>query len=385
MKKFYFQAVTRNGKTISGSVVADSEPEARTKLAQNGLAILSITNKTLTKDKATNVNLYYFKAINQEQKKVHGTIEASSDYDAYQKLRSEYHFNVLYVMSDNIPSGEKQVLKLKGIDESFVKKFNEEKKNKKQDEEKMSRDEKVELIVQLKEQQIGVMRNEISEILKNIEILLEKNKKYIDKTKNREIKERIDLLSRLKQSNSIIHLQNLTKDILTHLNADAFFLETINNEEDLEEILKKKKVFQTSVNLSQKKLEKSIENVQVNLGTINSKVLQKQIIEMKLPQKIGEFSFWIFFLLANVLSIFWIFNIFRKIIVSTNEPKIDFYFNSGIFWYFTGISFLVSLVFSPLIFSKKQLKLSTKCAIFSTAIISIFIFSFEFPAIFKWT
>ncbi len=83
MGKFYFQAVTRDGKTVSGSVIADIETEARTKLAQNGLAILSVSDKTPTKDKNSDITLFYFKAINQEQKKVHGTIEALDRYDAY--------------------------------------------------------------------------------------------------------------------------------------------------------------------------------------------------------------------------------------------------------------------------------------------------------------
>jgi len=385
MGKFYFQAVTKNGKTVSGSVISDTESEARTKLAQNGLAILSITKGVPQKDKNSDVTLFYFKAINQEQKKVHGTIEAVDRYDAYRKLRSEYYFNVLYVVADNLPPGEKQVLKLKGIESELVARYKEETSKSKHETKKMSRDEKVELIVQLQEQQIGAIRNEISEIIKKVELLLEKNGKYIDKTKNREIKERIDLLARLRQSNSIAHLQNLTRNVLFQLASDALFLEATEiPDETPEEVEKRKKEFQTNIISFQKDFEKSLESIQMNLGNIDSKLLGKQIISMHLPQKIGKFLFWIFFLLTDIFILFWIFNAFRTIVRLGGEGKVNFYFHSGMFWYFTGVSALISVIFAPLIFSKRSFSWVTQCVIFSTAIFAVFIFSFEFPAICRW-
>ena len=61
------------------------------------------------------------------------------------------------------------------------------------------------------------MSAQIDLVCKEVNDLLEKNKDFIDVKHRKDIEKKIDLLTRLKRSNSISHLQEMTNRIMEEL------------------------------------------------------------------------------------------------------------------------------------------------------------------------
>ncbi|MCK5461030.1 hypothetical protein KAI58_03530 [Candidatus Gracilibacteria bacterium] len=387
MQKFYFQAVTAEGKQISGYVSAENENEAHKKLRESNMSVLTLEEKK-DSDNKKNVDIFDFEGINEVEKTVKGTIEASDIYSAFKKLKMEYKINLLYLIPSNVDPKEKEFLKEEGIDEELEKalqleilqaKKNIGKKHKKV----VSRESEIKQVLQSRKKEISFMQEKIDSILGEFIPLLHENEDYIDPAKKREIEERIDLLSRLKHSNSIEHLKNLTKNLLKQMESDEIFLKGSNLPDEVKvEIARRRAKFIDLGQSFEKVISKGLLDLQLKIAGFDSEILKKKMSEIHLIEKIGMVSYLTIVFLFFLCLIFWIW-MFLQYILNFNMEKTLFYFESALFWYVTGFSAVASVFFS-FVFAAKKMKLIEKCSYIVVGFVLLFIYTLEFPVIFHW-
>lgn len=385
MQKYYFQAVTAEGKEISGYVSATDIESARTHLKDGGLSILTLDERNVKKSGIEGMVVFDFEAINKEHVAVKGTIEAKEAYEAYKKLRLEYEFNVSYLGMHELSEVEKEVVREEGIDPEWETRLEIEKKKLAEDnEEKESTDDELKNVVADHELESSFMREKIEAVLAEIIPLLEENADYIDTIKKREIEEQISLLQRLKQSNSVDHLKHLTEKVLNSVQDSELFLKNADMPpEVLAEIQRREQQFTGLGKRFDKAITKGLIDIQVKLAGIDTKKIQAMVKDIHPINKIGYTLYWMFTsLLVFCLGFLGIMGI--KFVSGSEVEKALFYLSSELILFFAGFSLITVLVFGLLFFSKGS-KISYKVTVGSVWIIGILAFILEFPVIFPWT
>ncbi len=381
---------------MSGSISAESAEAARNKLSNSGMSILNVTQQTvgIPQKRTEGLKVFEFEATNPEQKKISGTIEAVDEYEAYKKLRLEYEFEIAYVMPRGLPMAEKFSLKQRGIDPAFEERLKEEQKSapkKKEEEEKKepSAEEEIEAALFVHKKEIDFMHKKVDEALKDVKALLQKNDKYLNYQKKREIEERIDLLSRLRKSNSVEHLKNLTTKVMVQLTDDALFIEEAElKAEDREaweasksEFTKFGAGFTKSVDKGLASLQSLFSGVKIKVDT---KSLKQSVSEIHPIKKFLSVLFFTFSSLFCLCAIFWAW-IFLQKFSGFNIEYANFYLRSGIMWYTTAVSaiFVTFLAFG---FASDKFDTLNKRLIFAgCGLATLLLITFEFPVLFFWT
>jgi len=257
-------------------------------------------------------------------------------------------------------------------------------KAKKADEKKEKIDE-VALAVAEKAEEIKFFQAKITEILEAASKMLEQNADILDADKKREIQKRLDLLSRLRQSNAIDHLKSLTKKLLEQISDDAIFLETVNpTPEQLAEIEARKGEFKKFSESVGHKIEKGLTQIQLNFTPPTAEELKQKFIELNPEGRAASTLYWGVVAFFGMLTTFWVVNavqMLRGIDVTKNL----FYFASPILWFATGLAAILSLAFAPQVFARGRFSWRQRLTTLSVAAVLVLVFVLEFPAIFYWT
>ena len=128
----------------------------------------------------------------------------------------------------------------------------------------VSRENEIKQVLKSRKKEILFMQEKIESMLSEFIPLLRENEDYIDPDRKREIEERIDLLSRLRHSNSVEHLKNLTKNLLKQMESDEIFLKDTNLPDEVKaEIALRRAKF-------------------IDLGQSFEKVISKGLLELQL-------------------------------------------------------------------------------------------------------
>ncbi len=165
MKKFRFQVIDKNGKTLAGSVSGNNEIEVRAKLQKRGFVVLVIQESKEGDGRDSGKVSFEFLAVNPEGKEIKGTIEKEDYYEAYKKLRSDYKFDVKYLVQSNLPESQKNILKTTGIKPSVIERYNEEVENSPKKKEEVDGAMTMEQAVHTREKEMQFLRLEISKII----------------------------------------------------------------------------------------------------------------------------------------------------------------------------------------------------------------------------
>ena len=386
MLKFYFQGINNDGKKLSGFVLAENKNMAREKLSKMGFAILSLDIFSEEKKEKSNLKLFNFQGIDKN-KKIMGNIESKNEYEAYKKLRSEYNFEITSLIPANLPPDQKHKLLKQKINPDLQKLYEEEKHlTKKEDDSTKTREQRVEELVKLREKRIDIIRIKIIDIVNQIQALLRTRSNLIKPGPRRELLDRLGLLSRLRQSNSIEHLENLTQKILNQLTDETILIEP-EEDDSKEKILKldkEKKEFKKSVGKSLDYFKENIIKFEISFAKIDTQNLKTTILNIRLFYQFFDFLYLIFVFLGGLFSIFWITNLIQ-FILQKNLDFVYYYVNSGFMWYFTTLSIFIALFFKKIIFAPDKFSLVAKSVVTSVGIFIIFIFTINFPGIFYWT
>lgn len=393
MQKYYFQAVTKEGKQISGYVSAASMDAAKSQLKAGGLSVLTLEEPKDFQPRGSGLTVFEFEAVNNLHKTIRGTIEAADKYAAYKKLRMEYQLDVLYLVNKSLPPSEKETIKAAGIEKELEEKLLvdiklEERRLKKTKKTDVKAEEAKEMaeIIEANEKQRVFIVEKIDSVLAEIVPLLEENAEYIDPHKRREIEERIDLVLRLKHSNSIEHLKSLTQRLLKQISEDEIFLEGANIPEDVQlEIARRKGQFQAVGNKFDVAISKGLVDLQLTLSKIDTTEIRSVVSEIRIVKRFIDTIYLSFVVLAGLCAIFLLGNFVLSLFASSDTSYI-FYAKSPLIWFVLGLSLLILTsylgVYVRLI---DRWHWADWVAKFGLLLLAILVYTVQFPVLFFWT
>ncbi|MCF7830675.1 hypothetical protein K9M41_01595 [Candidatus Gracilibacteria bacterium] len=381
VKKYHFEGLGKDGKTLSGFLFSETKEDARAKLKKDGIAILSIEPFVAEQKGNKSSTVFEFKAIDDLGKEKRGHIEAENQYEAYKKLRLEYDFTLIYLVPQDLSQAEKLILKKKGISPELEKQFLEDEKNKKtlffRAKEKKEKRDKVETMLEDKQKEMQFLQAQVDVVIREVKKLLQDNSEVLDPNVRRNIQERIDRLSRLRQSSSLNHLESMMKRLFAQLARDDIFLPVQDKFPDFQIRIDAFKKVSGTLKGS---LSKGLSSIQI--GTDLERF--QAVIKMKPLHKVFFTLYWacvfLFFMLLN----FWGLNVV-KLMSNYDVSRVSFYFSSGTFWFVTLFSGIITLLFAFDIFAKKPLSVIQKTVLCSGAILLALFFVIEFPVFFSWT
>ena len=258
----------------------------------------------------------------------------------------------------------------------------EKKKNK--GKKKHEEGDEIKQAVESNEKERQFMMENIDAVLSEIIPLLEENAEYIDSAKKRQIEERINLLMRLKHSNSVSHLKSLTKRILEQISSDEIFLQDSSIPPDLqEEIERRKSSFQTVGRKFDKAISKGLIDIQVQLAKIDTKGIKETVSEIRFIEQVINIFYLTFVCLFLYCVGFLIFNLSRGLF-DVDIDQSEFYLNSTLIWYFGGFSFIWIISFYFFRFSPDVKTWRERIIVLCSTAFALFLYTVQFPVIFYW-
>ncbi len=228
MQKFEFQVVDSAGQSLRGHLFASDQATASQQLRTKGYAILSLTAVESTQSdlQATHDDLtFLFQGTTPTDQTLKGSIEALDLYAAYRKLRLDYNLKLQWLYPSTLAISDRPAAQAQGLDPKFEAKLQSELDDQSPTDRPQNVDEIQTLIAQ-REEKMVVLRREIESIITEVGQLLNKNLDYLDRKRARDIQQKLDLLSRLRSSNAVNHLQKLSQQLLLQLKDEKLFLES---------------------------------------------------------------------------------------------------------------------------------------------------------------
>ena len=217
MPKYSYTVINQEGQKLTGTVEADSEAFARDSLNKLGFPILDVTqvNEEAAEQIIGKSLKFEFQAVDQNARKVVGTIAAEDKYAAFKRLVNEYHFAVEYLYLTSLSMDAKEEEKRRGVLDLYTTLKQEEVQNKNPTDEKeaMTREENEKIIIQ----QADFVLEKVSTLIRDFsEIIKPEDRNTIQK--------KADRLTRLKTSKNIDYVKHLAEDLLVYIQNQEIFL-----------------------------------------------------------------------------------------------------------------------------------------------------------------
>jgi len=337
---------------------------------------------------AQGMHVFEFEALNEQHKAVKGTIEATELYEAFKKLRLEYKLEVEYLADSAAAPTVKQQVREDGLPKELEDRLQievkmAEKKEKKKNKHDSSENE-VQEAVDANEAERQFMVEKIDAVLAEIVPLLEENAEYIDAHKKREIEERINLVMRLKHSNSVAHLRSLTKRLLEQISSDEIFLKDANIPAELqEEMNRRRNQFQDIGTSFDKAISKGLVDLQVQLAKIDTGAIADTVKDLRPIEKATNVFYLVFGFLMLLCTVFFVF-VYALYFFEIQLEQTSFFLQSPLLWYVWGLGVVMSISFYFLRFYPKQ-EWYENLVVVSSTVAAIVVYTVQFPILFYWT
>lgn len=228
MPKYSYTVINQEGQKLTGTIAADTEKLAQENLSKLGFPILDITEipEEKVEELTSESEKFEFHAVDQNGRKVVGSIGAEDKYAAFKRLITEYHFAVEFLYLSSLSPEAKEEEKKRGVVDLYGKLKAEQ--------------QKAEAIKGVQNEVINE-EEEAQFISKQIDIVLEKMKgmsedfkdiiKPEDKTA---IEKRADRLSRMRTSKNIEYVKHLAEDLLLYVQNEEIFLLKEQNDKKIQ-------------------------------------------------------------------------------------------------------------------------------------------------------
>ena len=386
-QRYHFVAVSPDGKKFSGTLWAESEDAAREIIFERGLALFSIEEFSAEDAAVTEgFTQFEFEGVGADGKTVHGTIEAIGGYEAYQKLRREYDFDLKNVITLDCTPEEREQYQQQGLPAEWIEQYNLSNKahiaDKKVEKKKTG---EAPLLSSADQAELQFYQEEIGRFTTEVLTSLEENEEFLDMVARREILDRIGLLSRLRRSNAIDHLRELTKKVLAQLADDKLFIEASSlSEEKQRELLEKKESVDVLVKKLNKTIIEGVAAISVGLASIDTERVKAQIIESDPLRKFVQIFYIAIVALLGLMLVFWGVNIVR-LLTNFSQNSILFSFSSPTLWLVTGVTLIFTFGLFPVVYGWKQLSIQKKFTIIGISVVAVIIFLWASPMLFWWT
>lgn len=170
MPIFSYTVANKEGKKLSGTVEAPDEQTARTELNNLGFSILDLKETTETPQLDSKHTKFFFEAIDKNSKLVSGTIPAEGKEDAFSRLQTEYALKVTALWKEG--ASDKEIAETrkegtKALQDDLIK----------EEEEKAEKDIKQQKEEQFTKTKIEYVLKEVHNILQTFDKDLDVEKK----------------------------------------------------------------------------------------------------------------------------------------------------------------------------------------------------------------
>lgn len=205
MPAYHYIALNQEQKELSGIIEAPDESEARKKLNDLALSIVSLTETALPN--SDQKNKFEFEGLDKGNKKVVGTIVADAPLKAYIRLFEEYQLNIVALISAG------KAVDLAALQQEYEKSSDARKK------------------VATAGQAPSQQEIERKELLQKVDFTMGKVQVFLQtygadlKTEERDtIQSYINQLMRIKDSTNLEHIRMTCQKMLDHLQKEELFL-----------------------------------------------------------------------------------------------------------------------------------------------------------------
>ena len=211
--QFQYTAVNNENKKLNGFINAVSEENARSQLNDLGLAVLSIqVTENVEETSEENAKKLKFEALDKNGKKVIGTIPEKDLSKAYRRLVEEYSFQVLALYELNATEEEKEAarIEISTLQTTY---------------DLIKAEGEVPDILTDKEKEIKIkLLKEVQFVIAKVNEILEKFGDDIKSEERKNIEKIEDRLSRLKNSNNLNFIKQTCEELLQSVQSKEIYL-----------------------------------------------------------------------------------------------------------------------------------------------------------------
>lgn len=257
MPKYSYTVINQEGQKLTGTIEADSEKAAQENLSKLGFPILDITEISVEKleELSEQTEKFEFQAVDQNGKKVVGTIGASDKHAAFKRLITEYHFAVEFLYQAAASLEAKEEEKKQGI----VELYNELK----EEQSHMQAQQKQNEITENTEEKSQKVIKQVDTVLEKVSTLLSSFKDELKPDDKATIEKKSSRLTRLKTSKNIDYVKHLAEDLLLFMqNEEIYVPQEVENKKlelfrvDLKRVMNEIQREKLSITLRQDILQK---------------------------------------------------------------------------------------------------------------------------------
>lgn len=209
MPIFKYTVANKEGKKLSGTVEAESEPSARNELNNLGFSILELSQvqeqqaEESVVENTETARKFVFEAVDKNAKLITGTIPSINEEEAFKRLQTEYNLTVSAIWPEN--STNEQIIEAKKKGTAALR----EKLKLPELSEGISTEKSLQ---EEKEEQF--LKAKIENILKEVGTLLQEFDKELDPSQKAEINKKIDRLLRIKHSTNLNYILETATELL---------------------------------------------------------------------------------------------------------------------------------------------------------------------------
>lgn len=203
MAIYKYTVANREGKKLSGTVEAPDETTARKELNNLGFSILLLQESPDNTPEDNSVKKFIFEAVDKNSRLVSGTIPASNENEALERLETEYSLTITAIWDKN--AGEKEIEEAK---QKGSRRLQERLKS----EVEYTRSKNLEA---QKEEEF--VKTKIETVLTQVNEILQKFDQTFDQEQKSEIHKRINKLLRIKNSTNFDYILLTAYELLQFL------------------------------------------------------------------------------------------------------------------------------------------------------------------------
>ncbi len=213
MPKFSYTVINKQNQELNGTINAPNIKNARNELNQLGLSVISIEEVYEENTTTPAEESFEFEAFDTTGRKILGRIKESNKDSAYQRLRTEYNFDVIAIYPSELSPSEKEQAKQDGV-KDLAENFQPTSPNPLDSEG----------IPDSLEEKRKALEGKVETVIKKTNEFLEKFSDEIKPNEKKEIIEKMDKIKLIKSSTNLQHIQELCEELLTEIQKKDIFL-----------------------------------------------------------------------------------------------------------------------------------------------------------------
>ncbi len=207
MATFKYTVATAEGKSLSGTVEAPDETTARSELNNLGFAVLTLQETAEKPEEQSHLPKFVFEATDKFKRPINGTIPANDEIEAFTKLEKEYGVIVTAIWPKDATAEQITEARTKGaarLAEQLSPEAKQEIENKTaENAEEIARN--------------SFTKNKVEHILQKIQTLREKFASDFQPNENAQINKHLEKILRIKNSTNSEYLILSTDTLLNYL------------------------------------------------------------------------------------------------------------------------------------------------------------------------